>query len=252
MWEGRFTDQVALITGGASGIGFGIAKRLGLEGCHVVLFDIDQKALEDATVSLTQQGIRASALTADITDSEQVEASVSAVVRDHGKLDVVVNSAGIIGKSSTPIVDYDLETYERVLRINLVGSFLVTKYALKPMLARGYGRILLIASIAGKEGNPGMAGYSSSKAGVIGLVKGVGKEVAESGVTVNGIAPAVIRTPMNEKTAPEQLRYMIERVPMRRLGTVEEVAALAAWIVSPEASFNTGSIFDLSGGRATY
>lgn len=252
MWAGRFADQVALITGGASGIGFGIAKRLGLEGCHVVLFDIDENALETATASLTQQGIRASAITADITDAVQVEQSVSAVVRDYGKLDVVVNSAGIIGKSSTPIVDYDLETYERVLRINLIGSFLVTKYALKPMLERNYGRILLIASIAGKEGNPGMAGYSSSKAGVIGLVKGVGKEVAESGVTVNGIAPAVIRTPMNEKTAPEQLRYMIERVPMRRLGTVEEVAALAAWIVSPEASFNTGSIFDLSGGRATY
>lgn len=252
MWAGRFDDQVALITGAASGIGFGIARRLGQEGCHVVLMDIDSAAVESACAGLTQQGMRASTITADITDPQQVEASVSRIIGDHSRLDVLVNSAGIVGKSSTPIVDYDLETYERVLRINLVGSFLVTKYALKPMLQRNYGRILLIASIAGKEGNPGMAGYSSSKAGVIGLVKGVGKEVAETGVTVNGIAPAVIRTPMNEKTAPEQLKYMIERVPMKRLGTVDEVAALATWIVSPEASFSTGAIFDLSGGRATY
>jgi len=252
MWAGRFAEQVALVTGAASGIGYGIAARLGREGCTVILADMDEQGLAAAVSSLKQSGIRAAAHTLDISDAAQVSQCVDDIVRDHGRLDVTVNSAGIIGQTSTPIVDYDVEVYERVLRVNLLGSFLVTKYALKPMLERKYGRILLIASIGGKEGNPGMAGYASSKSGVMGLVKGVGKEVAESGVTVNGIAPAVIRTPMNEKTSPEQLKYMVERVPMKRLGTVEEVASLAAWIVSPEASFNTGFVFDLSGGRATY
>jgi 3-oxoacyl-[acyl-carrier protein] reductase len=136
--------------------------------------------------------------------------------------------------------------------VNLRGSFLMTKYAVKAMEKHNYGRILLLASIAGKEGNPFMAGYSSMKAGVIGLVKGIGKEYAKTGITINGLAPAVIKTPMNEKTAPEQLAYMTAKIPMGRLGTVEEVAALSCWIVSKEASFNTGFIFDISGGRATY
>ncbi len=252
MWAGRFAGQVALVTGAASGIGYGIAARLGREGCALALADMDEAGLGTAAAALRQEGIRVSTHLLDIAEAGQVEQCVDDIVREYGQLDVTVNSAGIIGQTSTPIVDYDVEVYERVLRVNLLGSFLVTKYAVKPMLERKYGRILLIASIGGKEGNPGMAGYASTKSGVMGLVKGVGKEVAESGVTVNGIAPAVIRTPMNEKTAPEQLRYMVERVPMKRLGTVEEVASLAAWIVSPEASFNTGFVFDLSGGRATY
>lgn len=252
MWAGRFAGQVALVTGAASGIGYGIAARLGREGCALALADMDETGLASAASTLRQEGIRVSTHLLDISEAAQVKQCVDDIVREYGQLDVTVNSAGIIGQTSTPIVDYDVDVYEHVLRVNLLGSFLVTKYAVKPMLERKYGRILLIASIGGKDGNPGMAGYASTKSGVIGLVKGVGKEVAESGVTVNGIAPAVIRTPMNEKTAPEQLKYMVERVPMKRLGTVEEVASLAAWIVSPEASFNTGFVFDLSGGRATY
>ncbi|HEU0064101.1 MAG TPA: SDR family oxidoreductase, partial [Flavisolibacter sp.] len=136
--------------------------------------------------------------------------------------------------------------------INLKGTFLMTKHIIKSMLKNNYGRILLIASIAGKEGNPGMVGYSATKAGVTGIVKGVGKEYAETGITVNGLAPAVIKTAMNDNTDPEQLDYMTAKIPMKRLGTIEEVASLSAWIVSKESTFNTGFVFDISGGRATY
>jgi 2-dehydro-3-deoxy-L-rhamnonate dehydrogenase (NAD+) len=191
-------------------------------------------------------------LNVDMSDERTVATAVDKVVQQFGHLDVAINSAGIVGMTNTNITDYPTEEFQRVLSVNLFGSFYLTKYVIPPMLAHGYGRVLLIASIAGKEGNPGMIGYSTSKAGVIGIVKAVGKEYAERGITVNGLAPAVIRTPMNEKTSPEQLRYMTERIPMKRLGTVDETAALACWIVSEEASFTTGFIYDLSGGRATY
>jgi 3-oxoacyl-[acyl-carrier protein] reductase len=157
-----------------------------------------------------------------------------------------------MGPTGIRITDYSVEAYDQIYAVNLRGAFLMTKYAVQAMEKRSYGRILLIASIAGKEGNPYMAGYSSMKAGVIGLVKGIGKEYAEIGITVNGLAPAVIRTAMNEATAPEQLAYMTARIPMKRMGTVEEVAAISAWIVSRESSFTTGFVFDISGGRATY
>ena len=171
---------------------------------------------------------------------------------DHGRLDILVNCAGITGPTSVNISDYGAEEFDRVLAVNLRGCFLTTKAALESMLPRRYGRILHLVSIAGKEGNPGMVGYSASKAGMTGLIKGVGKEYATSGITVNGLAPAVIQTPMNSDVTPATLAYMESRIPMGRLGTIEEVASLACWIVSPEASFNTGCIFDLSGGRATW
>src|SRR5690606_6159062 len=158
----------------------------------------------------------------------------------------------IVGPTSTSILNYKVEDFDRVYEVNLRGSFLMAKYALLRMEPRGYGRILLIASIAGKEGNPFMAGYSATKAGVIGLVKSLGKEFATKGISVNGIAPAVIKTAMNADTTPEQLAYMVNKIPMGRLGTVEEVADLSAFIVSEENSFSTGFIFDLSGGRANY
>ena len=164
----------------------------------------------------------------------------------------MVNAAGIVGPTSTRITDYSLSAFDDIYSVNLRGAFLMTRHAIRIMEKRNYGRILLIASIAGKEGNPGMVGYSATKAGVIGLVKGVGKEDAETGITVNGLAPAVIRTAMNENTAPEQLEYMISKIPMKRLGTVAEVASIATWILSKDASFTTGFVFDLSGGRATY
>lgn len=243
----RFAGRVAIVTGGASGIGEAIAGRLAQEGAKVVIFDVDAAGLERAAAR-----IPAAALKVDISEETEVQAAIAEVVAQFGRLDILVNSAGIVGPTSTKILDYSSEDFRRVLGVNLIGSFHVTKYALPAMLEHNYGRILLIASIAGKDGNPGMAGYTASKAGVIGLVKGIGKEYAETGITVNGLAPAVIRTPLNEQTSPEQMRYMTDRIPMRRLGTVDEVAALACWIVSEEASFNTGFVFDLTGGRATY
>jgi len=174
------------------------------------------------------------------------------MAQEIGQLDVLVHSAGIVGPTSTRITDYPTEAFDQIYQVNLRGSFLMTKYALPLMEKRQYGRILLIASIAGKEGNPGMVGYSSTKSGVIGLVKGVAKEYATTGITVNGLAPAVIKTPMNAQTAPEQLAYMTAKIPMGRLGEPEEVAALVSFIVSRENSFSTGFIYDLSGGRATY
>jgi NAD(P)-dependent dehydrogenase (short-subunit alcohol dehydrogenase family) len=248
----RFTDQVAIITGGAEGIGKGIARRIASEGATVALFDINSALLDRTVAEFGSHGYKATGYVVDISDEVSVEKAVEQVAQTHQRLDIMVNSAGIVGPTSTKITDYSVDEYDRIYAINLRGAFLMTKYAIKVMEKANYGRILHMASIAGKEGNPFMAGYSSMKAGVIGLVKGVGKEYAETGITINGLAPAVIKTALNEHTAPEQLAYMTAKIPMKRLGTVEEVAALAAWILSEEASFNTGFIFDLSGGRATY
>jgi NAD(P)-dependent dehydrogenase (short-subunit alcohol dehydrogenase family) len=188
----------------------------------------------------------------DISEEDSVISGYEKVVRRHGKIDVMINSAGIVGPTATSVLDYDISDFDRVYRVNLRGAFLMAKCALKYMVSYGYGRVLLIASIAGKEGNPFMSGYSATKAGVLGLVKGLAKEFATEGIIINGLAPAVIKTAMNQDTAPEQLAYMTSRIPMGRLGSVEEVAAMAGFIVSPENSFSTGFIYDISGGRATY
>ncbi|QDK80771.1 SDR family oxidoreductase [Spirosoma sp. KCTC 42546] len=248
----RFANQVAIVTGGAEGIGKAIAKRIASEGATVALFDINHVQLERTVADFTKQGFAVTGHVVDISHESSVEQAIQTVVDTLGRLDVIVNSAGIVGPTSTKITDYSVADYDRVYHTNLRGAFLMSKYGIKVMEKSNYGRILHLASIAGKEGNPFMTGYSSMKAGVIGLVKGIGKEYAETGITVNGLAPAVIKTAMNENTAPEQLAYMTAKIPMKRLGTVEEVAAMAAWIVSEEASFTTGFIFDLSGGRATY
>ncbi|AQG79263.1 SDR family NAD(P)-dependent oxidoreductase [Spirosoma montaniterrae] len=248
----RFAQQIAIVTGGAEGIGKGIAQRLATEGATVALFDRNGPLLSQTVAELTDLGLSVSGYTLDISDEEPVAEAVQAVLDTHGRLDIMVNSAGIVGPTNTRITDYSAADFDRLYAVNLRGAFLMTKWAVKAMEPRQYGRILHMASIAGKEGNPLMVGYSATKAGLIGLIKGIGKEYAEAGITVNGMAPAVIRTAMNANTAPEQLAYMTAKIPMSRLGTVEEVAALAAWIVSPEASFTTGFIFDLSGGRATY
>jgi len=248
----RFENQVAVISGGADGLGFGIAERIALEGGSIQLFDVNEKLLAKALKTLRDKGCNAEGYTVDISSESQVQQAMLDVVNNFGKIDIMINSAGIVGPTNTKITNYPTEEYDKIYAINLRGAFLMTKHALKAMEPNNYGRILLIASIAGKEGNPFMAGYSSMKAGVIGLVKGIGKEYAQTGITVNGLAPAVIKTAMNENTAPEQLAYMTAKIPMGRLGTIEEVASIATWIVSKEASFNTGFIFDISGGRATY
>jgi 3-oxoacyl-[acyl-carrier protein] reductase len=248
----RFKDRVAVVTGGASGIGEAIARRIGAEGGQIILFDVQPENLQRAAGEMRVRNIQVETAVMDVGDEESVRGAFARTADQFGQIDIMVNCAGIAGPTSVPILNYPAEEFDRVIRVNLRGAYLTTKYAVQHMLPRRYGRILHMASMGGKEGNPGMVGYVSSKAGLMGLVKGVGKEYAEAGITVNGLAPAVIRTPMNEDTSPQMLEYMIARIPMKRLGTVEEVAALACWIVSEEASFNTGFIFDLSGGRATY
>jgi len=248
----RFENEVAIISGGADGLGKGIAWRIASEGGSVALFDVNEKMLQKTVGEFRKSGLTVESYGVDVSSESAVQKAIQEVEKKFGRVDIMVNSAGIVGPTNTKITDYKVEDYDKIYAINLRGSFLMTKYAVKAMEKNNYGRILLIASIAGKEGNPFMAGYSSMKAGVIGLVKGIGKEYAETGITVNGLAPAVIKTAMNENTAPEQLAYMTAKIPMKRLGTVDEVASLSAWIVSKESSFTTGFIFDISGGRATY
>jgi 3-oxoacyl-[acyl-carrier protein] reductase len=248
----RFDQQTAIITGGADGLGKGIAQRIAAEGGRVVLLDVNASMLERTLQEMKPLYPDVSGHVVDVSDEAAVQKVFNEIAVSCGKVEIVINAAGIVGPTNTKITDYPVEAYDKIYAVNLRGSFLVTKYAVSLMEPQNYGRILLIASIAGKEGNPFMVGYSSMKAGVIGLVKGIGKEYAETGITVNGLAPAVIKTAFNDNTAPEQLAYMTSKIPMKRLGTVEEVAAIATWIVSREASFTTGFIFDLSGGRATY
>lgn len=248
----RFDSQFAIVTGAADGIGKGIASRIAAEGATVALFDRNSDQLERTVQEFVALGYRAEGFTVDIAQETDVANAFQNVLARFGQLDIMINSAGILGPTNTRITDYSVDDYDKVYSVNLRGAFLMTQYAIRAMEPKNYGRILHMASIAGKDGNPFMAGYSSTKAGLIGLVKGIGKEYAETGITVNAIAPAVIRTAMNANTAPEQLAYMTAKIPMQRLGTVEEVASLASWIVSKEASFNTGCVFDLSGGRATY
>lgn len=248
----RFDGQVAVVSGGADGLGKGIAARIASEGCKVVLFDINESLLSQTVDAFKQLGYDAEGRTVDISSEEAVKENIAHVDKQSAKIDIMVNAAGIIGPTAIRITDYKTDDFENICNINLKGTFLMTKYAVKAMEKNNYGRILLLASIAGKEGNPFMVGYSATKAGVIGLIKGIGKEYAETGITVNGLAPAVIKTAMNEKTAPEQLAFLTSKIPMKRLGTIEEVAAMSAWIVSKESTFTTGFVFDLSGGRATY
>lgn len=252
MKKERFKGQVAVITGGADGLGKGIAATIASEGGIAVMLDVNSTLLDATVAEFESRGLAAAGFRVDISKEEEVKNALDKIEERYGKIDLMVNSAGIVGPTNTAIVDYPTEAYDHLYQVNLRGAFLMCKYTLPKMEKHGYGRILLIASIAGKEGNPYMVGYSSMKAGVIGLVKAVGKEYAEKGITVNGLAPAVIKTAMNEDTAPEQLKYMLSKIPMKRLGTVDEVAAIATWILSPEASFNTGFIFDISGGRASY
>ena len=247
MTNERFKDQTAIITGGADGLGLHIAKRLTREGARVWIVDRDE---ELGAAAAKRIGCEFEPM--DVADESSVTTAFGKIIAAAGRLDVMVNCAGIVGPNGIKITDVPLAGFEQVQAVNVRGSFLTCREAVRHMLPRDYGRVLLIASIAGKDGNAGMTCYSTSKAGVIGMVKSVGKEYAETGITVNGLAPAVIRTALVDTMDPEQVKYMTDKIPMKRCGTLDELAAMACWIVSPEASFNTGFTFDLSGGRAVY
>lgn len=251
-FPGRFSGQTIVITGGATGIGYAVADRIGKEGGHVALIDRDAATLATAAQQLKGDGIQVSTHVGDVTDEHAIAVIFDTVVSERGSVEAVVHGAAIVGPTAQKIVDIPVDDFRKVSEINLTGSYIMTQQALRVMQAKDYGRVLLIASIAGKEGNAGMVCYSSTKAAVIGMVKSVGKEFAETGITINALAPATIRTPMVEGMPDEQVKYMTDRIPMKRCGTLPEVAALIAWIVSKEASFNTGFTFDLTGGRAVY
>jgi 2-dehydro-3-deoxy-L-rhamnonate dehydrogenase (NAD+) len=244
----KWSEQQALVTGGASGIGLAIAKKLHSFGVKVVLCDSDPNKL-DAARKAIGENVRVICL--DVTDLKAVETAIGELIQQAGVIDILVNSAGITGITNVKSHEVDPANVDLVFRVNFFGSFNTARAVLPGMLRQNYGRILHIASIAGKEGNAGMMAYSASKAAVIGMTKAQGKEVAETGVTVNALAPAVIRTPMVEAMPPAQVTYMTDKIPMKRCGTLEEIADMVAFIVSPEASFTTGFTFDLSGGRAT-
>jgi 3-oxoacyl-[acyl-carrier protein] reductase len=239
-------NQTAIVTGAASGIGLAIARRLAKDGATIALLDLNADKLRDVAAELGNGAL------ACPTQSSAVDAVITQVGGQFGRIDVLVNAAGITGLTQTPTHEMPLAEVQRVFAINFWGALHTTQAVLPYMLARNYGRILHIASIAGKEGNPGMLGYSASKAAVIGMTKAQGKEYAETGITVNALAPAVIRTPLVDALPEAQVTYMTDRIPMKRCGTLAEVADVAAFIVSPGNSFTTGFCYDLSGGRATY
>jgi len=220
-----------IVTGGMSGLGAACATRLRADGVEVVTFDVSPDA--DFTV--------------DVTDADAVEAAVAEI----GRVDILINSAGIVGPNK-PLWEIDLAQWKQTFDVNVHGIFSTTKAVIPGMIDAGWGRIVNMASMAGKDGNPNLSNYSASKAAVIGLTKSLGKELAKTGVIVNAIAPAVIETPMNATTSPEVLAHITSLIPMGRVGQAEEVAALVSWLSSDEVSFSTGAVYDISGGRATY
>jgi 2-dehydro-3-deoxy-L-rhamnonate dehydrogenase (NAD+) len=243
----RFEGKSAIVTGGARGIGRAIVTRLASEGAKVLIADIDEAAATAAAGEIAG----ATAYKLDVTSNDSWQGAVRKAVADWGKVDILVNNAGIAGRSA-PAWELEIQEWLDVINIDLTGVWLGCRAVLPGMIEKGYGRIVNIASIAGKEGNPNASPYSAAKSGVIGLTKSLAKEVATKGVIINGITPAVIATEILKQVSEEHINYMTSRIPMGRVGQPEEVAALAAFLASGEVTFSTGAIFDLSGGRATY
>ena len=245
-----FDGQVVLVVGAASGIGRAAAQLIASRGATVVIADLDKAGLASlqGELSLGANQIK----TVDLSSQSSAQELVASVITDHGQIDALVNTAGIVGPTNTKVEDVDWVTFEKTVAINLFGTIWLTQAVIPHMKSKKYGRIAHVASIAGKEGNPGMHAYNTSKSGMIGFIKGVGKEVATEGITINAFAPAVIRTPFNAGTSDETLKYMLGRIPMGRVGEPEEAAEMLAFMVSKACSFTTGFTFDASGGRATY
>jgi 3-oxoacyl-[acyl-carrier protein] reductase len=237
-----------VITGGATGLGFAIAQRMLASGARVTLWDRDPQALARACHTL---GASARSVLVDVADYSQVEAALAQTLQATSQIDMLVNSAGITGPNTT-LWEYPVLEWERVMQVNLNGVFHACKVIVPVMRDQDYGRIVNIASVAGKEGNPNASAYSASKAAVIGLTKSLGKELAQTAIRVNCVTPAAVQTPIFEQMKPEHIAYMLGKIPMGRFGTTDEVAAMVCWLCTQECSFSTGAVFDLSGGRSTY
>jgi len=247
-YENRFQGRTAIVTGGASGIGLAVAARLGREGAKVSLWDMNKDTLAHAKAEAGGADTQA----VDVSDPTQVaRAMASSIAALGGKLDVMVASAGITGPNA-PVRDYPVDAWQQVININLNGLFYCNQAAVPPMERNGYGRIVNIASVAGKEGNPNAAAYSASKAGVIGFTKSLGKELAKTEIRVNCVTPAAVRTAIFDQMSQEHIDFMLSKIPIGRFGEIAEIAALVCWLASDECSFSTGGVFDASGGRATY
>ena len=245
-----FSGQVVLVVGAASGIGRAAAQLIASRSATVVIADLDRAGLASlqAELGLGESQVKS----VDLSNQASIQSLIDSVISDHGQIDALVNTAGIVGPTNTKLEDLDWAAFEKTVAINLFGTIWLTQAVIPHMKSKKYGRIAHVASIAGKEGNPGMHAYNTSKAGMIGFIKGVGKEVAAEGITINAFAPAVIRTPFNAGTSDETLKYMLARIPMGRVGEPEEAAEILAFMASKACSFTTGFTFDASGGRATY
>ena len=243
-----FSGRTAVVTGGAQGIGKAVAERLSSGGARVAIWDMDTDLAQATAAGLYNDAV---AFKADVADWPSVQAAYDQTIGVFGHLDIVVNSAGVAG-SNAVIADYDVEAFAQIVSVNLLGTFHVLKAVTAAMRVQNYGRILNIASVAGKEGNPNASAYSASKAGVIGLTKSAGKELADVDVAVNCVTPAAARTRIFDQMSEEHIDYMLSKIPRGRFLELDEAAAMIAWLVSEENSFTTGAAFDLSGGRATY
>jgi 2-dehydro-3-deoxy-L-rhamnonate dehydrogenase (NAD+) len=242
--------RVAVITGGAQGIGYATSERMLRSGASVVMWDIDAAKLEEAKASLGKLG-KVSGYVVELTSDAAVGATTAQTIKDSGHIDILVNNAGITGGNGTTW-DLDPEVWKRVIDVNLMGPYYTCRHVTPHMVSRGWGRIVNIASVAGKEGNPNASHYSASKAGVIALTKSLAKEVATKGVLVNAVAPAAAKTAMFATMAQTHIDYMLSKIPMGRFVEVDEIAAMVSWLSSEDCSFTTGSVFDITGGRSTY
>ncbi len=242
--------RVAVITGGAQGIGYAVAQRMLASGASVVLWDIDRKRLDHARAALSALGpVSASAV--ELTDETAVAAAAAQAIETQGRIDILVNNAGITGGNATTW-ELEPEVWRRVIEVNLVAPYLTCRAVVPHMIERSYGRIVNVASVAGKEGNPNASHYSASKAGLIALTKSLAKELATRGVLVNAVAPAAAKTAMFETMTQQHLDFMLSKIPMGRFVETSEIAAMIGWLATEDCSFTTGAVFDISGGRATY